>query len=165
MLGVTEEWVIKNIDEEMIEIIYVLNSKGYKTFACCQGHPSENGTWNMYIGFSDYTVFKDTPYINFPRVDTFKIPTPTNKFNGLCLYWMGNNENDRQEQLRQILKWAKLLPNAVINKQKTVYNLFAYNTKGKRLFICSTNDYVKVLLNKAKRKYKNYKFKVEERLV
>lgn len=51
---------IEDIDKNMIEILQVLNSKGYKTRFCCGGH-KDCLTLQIYIQFVGIYKFKNVP--------------------------------------------------------------------------------------------------------
>ena len=110
------------IDEEMIPILCELNSKGYKTKFCCQGHTEEEhlNRTNVYIVFADNYDFA----IDYPSIErkgnkkyTKKVVRNNNLRLPLTLYFytsrktsVEQQEKERQEFIKSIFEWSKALP-------------------------------------------------------
>ncbi len=93
------------IDRKIQEHIRLLNEKGYKTTACCEGHMDV--CINTYIAFAN-NYFKDidTPdgfdYDEKRRIITYTYSLKLAK---------EEMENLKNEKLRILLEWCKNLPN------------------------------------------------------
>ena len=93
------------IDKNIQEHIRMLNDKGYRTTACCEGHMEV--CINTYITFAD-DYFNDvgTPegfrYDEKRRMITYTYSTRLSK-EGM--------EELKREKLETLLKWCKNLPN------------------------------------------------------
>lgn len=93
------------IDRKIQEHIRLLNEKGYRTTACCEGHMDV--CINTYIAFAN-NYFKDidTPdgfdYDEKRRIITYTYSLKLAK---------EEMENLKNEKLRILLEWCKNLPN------------------------------------------------------
>lgn len=93
------------IDRKIQEHIRLLNEKGYRTTACCEGHMDV--CINTYIAFAN-NYFKDinTPdgfdYDEKRRIITYTYSSKLAK---------EEMENLKNEKLRILLEWCKNLPN------------------------------------------------------
>lgn len=99
LIGMTENQIVEEIDSGMIDILLVLNEKGYKTIGCCEGHLNNNNEWNSYLGFAFSYVFE-----TYPKNHSYS--RQKRKF----FYWDGVGEESRQKTLKEILEWANSLP-------------------------------------------------------
>ena len=92
------------VDQNIQEHIRILNEKGYRTTACCEGH--REVCINTYIAFAD-NYFND---VGIP--DGFK----HNKKRRLITYTYSMKlteekmEEIKKEKLETLLKWCKSLP-------------------------------------------------------
>jgi hypothetical protein len=115
---------VYDIDEEMRPIIYTLNSKGYTTLGCCQGHTErvlEKSPVFVIITFRDTCKFSIEP----PRIPKSR----TKKYGGIdyprpysCPHNIGvcyvtrkngtyeQKEQERKEFMQIITDWANELP-------------------------------------------------------
>lgn len=141
----TKEWIDENIDPGMRYAIKTLNEKGYKTFACCEGHYNENlGHYcEAYIRFNHFI-----PNELFPKLPSFpwrkdekinsKYKTPfmeigcgykknRNKEYEKVFYWTGTRhkrvskeEKDKEHDkfILELNAWVDSLPTW---KDETVY--------------------------------------------
>ena len=137
--NISIEQVKGMIDEGMIDIIYVLNSKNYITAVCCEGHLRTDDTWNGYIGFIYPYEFAIYPP-NFSQVREKRA----------YFYWEGSGEQSRQEFLKEVLHWAEMLPthNPVY---KYYYSLIGINKRShKRKILITSENYedIKCLMNR-----------------
>ena len=140
LTGISAEVIEEKLDKGMWDIIIELNSKGYKTVGCCEGHLNDKGEWNGYVGFIYPYKFNVYPK-NFASVKK-----------RMFYYWSGKNEDERQIFLDELLSWAKLLPVKDIIEKK-VYTLYGKNknrASSKEKVLISTNDYedVRIILNR-----------------
>mgnify|MGYP006967403145 CR=1 FL=1 len=93
------------IDKNIQEHIRILNEKGYRTMACCEGH--KDVCINTYIAFAN-NYFKDidTPdgfeYDKKRRMITYTYSTKLEE-KGM--------EELKKEKLKTLLNWCKNLPN------------------------------------------------------
>lgn len=120
----------KEFDEEMIPIIIELNSKGYKTLFCCQGHIDEcqciDYDYRMctYIAFAEKYNFDIQPP-EYERKGNSKytklwLRTPHSTLNcsiKMCLYFYSSRktpleqrEEERKEYMEKLFEWVKALP-------------------------------------------------------
>lgn len=112
----TEQFVREDIDEELWETLYILNSKGYETYSCCSGHGVKDG------------------YISFLSDITFSIPTCCMRVNKMMIW------DSRKVDVDVITKWALGLP--VVDKKKdNTYVINTYNKKGNKRFAGQFKDY------------------------
>lgn len=155
LTGLSTEIIIQEIDNGMIDILIELNSKNYKTCACCEGHLREDGTWNAYIGFIYPYAFTEYPN-GFSSVK-----------NRIYYYWDGKGEESRQKFLESLLLWAKRLPyrELVYEKGYMLYGKNKRNPNGREKILKYSNDYedIRVLFNRADM-YK-YNTRIEERIL
>lgn len=156
VLNTTTNWIKNNIDEEMVDIIYELNNKGYKTFGCCQGHlDNKDDSWHSYIGFSRaYEFYK------YPLIDSYRMSKTSSS--GLCLYWDGKGEENRKKCIEQILEWALYLPQCTYRKP-LYYWLYIKNKNETKTFIKRSTNKQEILLEKARRKYVGKELIIEEK--
>jgi hypothetical protein len=106
------------IDENFIQSIILLNTKGYYTNYCCSGHPKNKDVHSSYISFYDgltlpylpieYKYDKDL----YPQVD-FSDHTG----HGFCIRYEFKNKENLVELQKEILssainvlEWAESLP-------------------------------------------------------
>lgn len=93
------------IDKNIQEHIRILNEKGYRTMACCEGH--KDVCINTYIAFAN-NYFKDidTPegfeYDKKRRMITYTYSTKLEE---------KEMEELKKEKLKTLLNWCKSLPN------------------------------------------------------
>ena len=95
------------IDKNIQEHIRLLNKKGYRTTACCEGH--KDAGMNTYIAFTD-NYFDDTSVPNGFKYDrkrkmvthTYSTKLDENKL-----------EEVKKEMLLVLLEWCKSLPNNI----------------------------------------------------
>lgn len=93
------------IDKNIQEHIRILNEKGYRTVACCEGHM--NTCINTYIAFPN-NYFKDinTPdgfnYDKKRRIITYTYSTSLTE---------KDMEELKKKKLETLLNWCKSLPN------------------------------------------------------
>lgn len=93
------------IDKNIQEHIRILNEKGYRTMACCEGH--RDVCINTYIAFAN-NYFKDidTPdgfeYDKKRRIITYTYSTKLEE---------KEMEELKKEKLKTLLNWCKSLPN------------------------------------------------------
>lgn len=93
------------VDENIQEHIRILNEKGYRTTACCEGHMEV--CINTYIAFADdYFKGVDKPhgfkYIKKRRMISYTYSTRLKK---------EKMEEIKREKLETLLEWCKSLPN------------------------------------------------------
>ena len=122
--NIETEDLVNEIDEEMIPIITELNEKNWITCGCCSGHLEQikqTGTYSIYICFSD--LLNELP----------KNPPKINKYNNYSFNWIGNknksideNEKERKQLIKDLLKWAKNLP---VNNDLSKYDNFIEQQK------------------------------------
>lgn len=93
------------IDKNIQEHIRILNEKGYRTTACCEGH--REVCINTYIAFSD-NYFKDT---GMP--DGFKYDKKRRIINYTYSTKLTEKKMEelKKEKLETLLDWCKSLPN------------------------------------------------------
>lgn len=116
-LGVSRK-VAMEIDKGMWDILVELNNKGYKTVCCCEGHLNKEKRWNAYLFFARGKVPKTMPPLyDLSNKKILNKYSQINK-NENIFYWYGSNskrlsleqkEQERQELLNDLLKWAKEL--------------------------------------------------------
>lgn len=118
LIRMTESEVIKNIDEEMIPIILVLNEKGYKTVACCQGHTKkELDMIDIYIMFKDKFIEFGKPLLksqNKRIKEKMWNPRPYSTHQHTVIRYDIKNkgleyeirELERKEAMRLLYEWA-----------------------------------------------------------
>ena len=107
-------------DKEMIPIVTELNEKGYKTFACCQGHIREDLNcrgWNGYIGFCDkYEFDKEPPLFRVGMKYHNLVDGYSEIKKGRIYYWYGSKskkmncaerEKERQQWINSMIEWSK----------------------------------------------------------
>jgi hypothetical protein len=108
------------VDDLYVEIISILNAKGYETLECCSSHIYN---WDMeeplsaYISFNDYYDFKDIPE-NFIKEFHFKVDgsEETVVAEGVVLrqYFMNTDYLDTYDEIlasaSRLFKWAMVLP-------------------------------------------------------
>ena len=131
------DYVEKNIDKGMWDILIVLNQKNYITEYCCEGHLHDERNkgknyWLAYLAFVDKHTFKEYPPM-FCRVTR----------NRRYFYWEGNGEESRQKFLTDVLDWANTLPTKP-KKKVTIYHLIAdYKNQSSRTgkVLCYSEDY------------------------
>lgn len=126
----TTEEVIQNIDNGMIDILLILNEKGYLTVGCCEGHLNENNEWNSYIGFA-FTY----NFVEYPKNHSYS------RTKRKYFYWNGVGEEERQNTLKEILAWANSLP---IHEPvyEYYYSLIGTNKRShKSKILMVSNDY------------------------
>ena len=93
------------IDKNIQEHIRILNEKGYRTMACCEGH--RDVCINTYVAFAN-NYFKDidTPdgfeYDKKRRIITYTYSTKLEE---------KEMEELKKEKLKTLLNWCKSLPN------------------------------------------------------
>jgi hypothetical protein len=93
------------IDKNIQEHIRILNEKGYRTMACCEGH--KDVCINTYIAFAN-NYFKDidTPegfeYDKKRRIITYTYSAKLEE---------KEMEELKKEKLKTLLNWCKSLPN------------------------------------------------------
>lgn len=153
--GIPVNVITTEIDSGMIDILLELNSKNYKTCACCEGHVRENGTWDAYIGFIYPYVFNEYPN-GFSSVK-----------NRIYYYWNGKGEESRQKFLNNFLEWAKRLPYRELEYEKG-YTLYGKNKRNpnsrEKILKYSTNyEDIRVMFNRAD--IHKYDTRVEERIL
>lgn len=118
-IGTTEAM---KIDKGMWDILIELNNKGYKTMYCCEGHPSREERWNAYILFYKNKAPKTLPplYEVLPNRKQNRAERYSQILSNECFHWYGTKskkytiemlEQERQELLKELLKWAKELEN------------------------------------------------------
>lgn len=92
------------VDKNIQEHIRLLNKKGYRTTACCEGH--RETCINTYIAFADdYFKGVSTPegfkYNKKKRIITYTYSMKLKK---------NKMEEIKKEKLTELLKWCKELP-------------------------------------------------------
>lgn len=94
----------ENIDDNIIDDIIILNKKGYKTVACCEGH-KKRPVFDFYIMFMN-TLDVDTP-------KSFKI----SKNKKIIRYTKDSKKvaDGQVTELRKIFhEWVQNLPNLAV---------------------------------------------------
>ena len=155
LINIPTDVITNEIDSGMIDILVELNSKNYKTCACCEGHLRENGTWNGYIGFVKAYDFEEYPTL-FTSVKNRKY-----------YYWDGKGEESRQKFLTNLLAWAKRLPYRELEYDRG-YTLYIKNKRNsnarEKILKYSTNyEDIRVLFNRAD--MHKYYTRVEENIL
>ena len=84
---------IVDIDEEILPQIMLLNSKGYITQYCCQGHMN-NSVVRLYILFEENYEFNELPKGFILEDDTY---------NRTCISFKPKSKNDKQKY-KELLK-------------------------------------------------------------
>lgn len=153
--GIPIDVIVSEIDDGMIDILIELNSKNYRTCACCEGHLRADETWNAYIGFIHPYVFNEYP------------TAFSNVKNRIYYYWDGKGEESRQKFLENLLAWAKRLPYRELEYEKG-YTLYVKNKRNRnareKILKYSTNyEDIRVLFNRADM-YK-YETRIEENIL
>ncbi len=118
------------IDGNMIEIIRILNEKGYFTLYCCEGHiePNNEGKEEFTLPYIYFALYKDAEILKeHPLPATWELSEDIN-LNIFTVYDSINSEAEKNcnnkreyidyiksnwnqvERLNDILKWAKSLP-------------------------------------------------------
>lgn len=130
LIGMTEEEIRENIDSGMIDILLVLNEKGYITIGCCEGHLNEKNEWNSYLGFEFSYNFNE-----YPKNHSYS--RQKRRF----FYWDGVGEESRQEMLNDVLAWANSLPTHE-PVYEYYYSLFGTNKRShKTKILAVSNNY------------------------
>lgn len=116
-LGVSRK-VVMEIDKGMWDILVELNNKGYKTVCCCEGHVNDGRRWNAYLFFARGKAPKTMPPLyDLSNKKILNKYSQINKTENI-FYWYGSDskrlsleqkEQERQELLSDLLKWAKEL--------------------------------------------------------
>ena len=119
---------INDIDVEMIPILIELNSKGYRTLFCCQGHTektNKNQRCSIYISFNnkkeDFEFFpKQYDRNGNKKYSKIKFREKNSNYNiniNTTLYYYTSKttkydkkENERKEIINLLYSWAKDLP-------------------------------------------------------
>ena len=139
LIGMSAEDVQNNIDEGMIEILIELNSKGYRTNGCCEGHLKDN-YWHGYISFTH----------------SYKFPIYPKDFSAMrkreSYEWNGKDEESRQNFLNGLKEWAKMLPYKPLIEKKN-YTLMGksknrLNAREKVLINTTNFEDIKAILNR-----------------
>ena len=155
LTGIPAEVIEEKLDKGMWDIIIELNSKGYKTVGCCEGHLNDKGEWIGYVGFIYPYKFNVYPK-NFASMKKRKF-----------YYWDGKGEDKRQEFLDELYRWAMLLPikEPIDRKVYTLYGKNKNRTNSKEKVLISTNEYedIKAILNR--RDMNKYKIRLVENVV
>lgn len=87
------------LDDNMIDIITILNKKGYKTKFCCESHPYQYMP-NLYVMFQkDISCQKD----NIP--ESFHIDMENKRLIKIC-----KSIKAKKDGLKYLLKWCIELP-------------------------------------------------------
>lgn len=93
------------IDKNIQEHIRILNEKGYRTMACCEGH--------MDVCISTYISFADNYFKDMDMPDGFKYDKKRRAIS--YVYSMKLTEEKMEElkrkKLEALLNWCKNLPN------------------------------------------------------
>lgn len=93
------------IDRNMQEHIRILNEKGYRTMACCEGHKE--------VCISTYISFADNYFRKISIPEGFKYDTKRRIIS--CVYPPKLSEEKmeelKKENLAILLEWCKNLPN------------------------------------------------------
>lgn len=155
IINIPTDVIINEIDSGMVDILIELNSKNYKTCACCEGHLREDGSWNGYIGFVMPYTFEEYPTL-FTSVK-----------NRQYYYWDGKGEESRQKFLENLLAWAKRLPYREVEYDRG-YTLYIKNKRNpharEKILKYSTNyEDIRVLFNRAD--MHKYYTRVEENIL
>lgn len=98
------------IDKNIQEHIRILNEKGYRTTACCEGHAKV--CINTYIAFADnYFDSTSVPdgfkYDKKRRIVSYTYSTKFTK---------EKMEEVKEEKLKTLLEWCNSLPNRSVEK-------------------------------------------------
>ena len=90
---------IVSIDNNMINIITILNKKGYKTSFCCESHPLKYMP-SLYILFKDdMSCLKG----NLPK--SFRIDTGNKRLIKFCM-----SIREKKDGLKDLIDWCVELP-------------------------------------------------------
>lgn len=93
------------IDENIQEHIRILNEKGYRTTACCEGHMKV--CINTYIAFAD-DYFQD---VGTPEGFKYNKKRRTIAYTYSAKFTKEQMEEIKKEKLETLLEWCKMLPN------------------------------------------------------
>lgn len=99
------------IDKNIQEHIRILNEKGYRTTACCEGH--------MKICINTYVAFVDNYFMDVGVPEGFKY----NRKKKIISYTYSTRlskkemEEIKSEKLEILLAWCKSLPNRSMEKK------------------------------------------------
>lgn len=108
LIGESEAFVREDIDEELWETLYILNSKRYETYSCCCGHGVKDG----YISFIETS----------PVCPTFC------RYVNKMMIWDG-----RVDRIAELVEWANNLP-SIETKPSPTYVINKVNKKGNSRF-------------------------------
>ena len=144
-----------DIDKGMWDILIMLNDKNYFTYACCEGHLNENGHWNGYIAFKSPYKFVEYP----KSYDSSKYRT--------CFYWSGNDEESRQEFLKNLYEWTLSLPVRKIQETKSYFlwgkNKYRRNSKWR--ILCNSSNYEDIRIRLNYKQIERYEIKITEKII
>ena len=149
------EAVEQNIDKGMWNILIELNRKNYFTYACCEGHLKEDGSWNGYIGFKDDYDFEEYP----KDYDTAK--------QRKVFFWSGTGEESRKEFLINLYEWASSLSARKVKDIK-FYTLWGKNKKrpnGNWKVLRTSNNYNDIRVELNRKQTDRYETKLDEKII
>lgn len=93
------------IDKNIQEHIRILNEKGYRTIACCEGH--------MEVCINTYIAFADSYFTDADAPDGFRYDK--NRRTMIYSHSTRLKENEmekiKKEKLETLLEWCRNLPN------------------------------------------------------
>lgn len=146
LIGMPVEAIKSEIDKGMWDILIELNRKNWFTQYSCEGHIGRSN--NGADGWQGYLVFCE-PY----KFDSYPVRyTKVNKKHD-TYYWDGKGEENRQEFLKMLLNWARLLPYRPIKKVKwyTLSAKLKSRQNGEYKVLAHTTDYeeIKIILASA----------------
>lgn len=155
ILNIPVEIVINELDRGMWDILVELNRKNYFTYACCEGHLKENGSWNGYIGFKDSYDFKEYPK-NYDSAKQRKV-----------FFWSGVGEENRKEFLINLYEWALSLPVREVKDIK-FYTLWGKNKKRPNSswrVLRTSNNYNDIRVELNRKQTGKYETKLDEKII
>jgi len=123
-------------DEEMIDIIFTLNKKGYKTTDCCSGHPRKgwSSIYEMYISFQHGIIVPPPPKGFENRTNSLLVETSDEEYFSTDLRISSSifppgdvNQLDivkfMHERYQDLLDWVDNLPLTEIVQQEHLVDL------------------------------------------
>lgn len=98
------------IDKNIQEHIRILNEKGYRTTACCEGH--------IKVCINTYITFADNYFKHMDKPDGFRYDEKRKMIAYTYSTKLSKKEMEdaKEIKLEALLKWCKSLPNRSVEK-------------------------------------------------